>query len=336
MRGCVPLLAQPRDSPTLEEIPERCNVPHNRKQIEPRVLAHMSKDPDLQGSYNNKSDLYVDSAVKVYGQRYDMEYDQFLEADDETWRTRGLPKHPRKMLKQGLLATIYSTSAFGLSTMLDITVADGQQFIDDFHENFPVATKFAEDCVSFVDKHGYCETMGGRKRRFAGYSFTDKKSGKTIEVPRHSVMAKELGVLKASAERLLGRPVSDNVWSEKDLPYELRSEIGFLSRFYNKNVRMVVNARIQGSAAEILKKNMIAMQKYLETKGSDWKMVATIHDELIVEVPETITLDEMDELRKCMTDTVRLDVPLKTDIAVMKAWSHDITLEEWVERGFTV
>lgn len=304
------------------------------KQIEPRTLSHLSKDPDLQKSYIEGGDLYVDSALKVYGKRYNMTHDQFLEVDDETWRTRGLPKHPRKMLKQGLLATIYSTSAHGLHTMLDISVEDGQQFIDDFHENFPVATKYAEDSVAFVDMHGYCLTMNGRKRRFPEFNTTDRKTGETIKVPRHTVLAKKYRDLSERAERILGRPVGNNVWQEKDLPYRLRSELGFVSRYYNQNVRMIVNAQVQGSAAEILKLNMIAMQNYLESKGPEWKMIATIHDEVLIEVPQSITEKELHELGACMTEIVKLDVPLGVDIAVMRRWSEDATLDEFFAEGY--
>lgn len=292
----------------------------------------MSSDPDLQRPYLTGGDLYVESAVKVYGERYGMKYEQFLEADDSTWRERGLPKHPRKLFKQGLLATMYETSGFGLASMLDISKEDGEQFIADFHHNFPAAYQYAKDSIAFVDKYGYCLTMGGRKRRFPEYNYTDKRSGKPVTVPRHTVLAKQYQALTAKAERILGRPVG-NVWQEKDLPYSLRSELGTISTYYNKNVRQIVNARTQGTAAEIMKIAMIRLYELIKQKGTEWKLIATIHDEVLLEVPETITAEEFAEIEDCMVNAVKLDIPLKTDIAVMKRWSEDVTLAEYLEKG---
>lgn len=259
-------------------------------QIEPRVLAHMSGDPDLQRPYLTGGDLYVDAAVKVYGKRYSMQRDQFLEADDETWRQRGLPKHPRKMFKQGLLATMYETSAYGLSTMLDISKEDGQQFIDDFHSNFPAAYQYAKDSLAFVDKHGYCTTMFGRKRRF----------------PNHKSIAQQIKYERG--------------WTP------LKSE-------YNSVHRQVVNARTQGTAAEIMKVAMIRMDRLMQNLGSEWKLIATVHDELLLEVPDTITVEQFKQIEEAMVGAVKLDIPLKTDIAVMKRWSEDVPLEEYLQKG---
>lgn len=333
------------DKPNLQNIPYPARpmfkapdgkiiVSADFSQIEPRVLAHMSGDPDLQKPYLTGGDLYVDSAVKVYGQRYSMEREQFLEADDVTWRQRGLPKHPRKMFKQGLLATMYETSGFGLSTMLDISPEDGEQFIEDFHSNFPAAYQYAKDSIAYVDEYGYCLTMGGRKRRFGEYTFTDKKTKETVKVPRHTVLAKTYHELKQRAERIVGHPIK-NVWAERDLPYKLRSELGFVTKFYNKNVRQIVNARTQGTAAEIMKVAMIRLHKLIAEKSSEWKLIATIHDEVLLEVPDDLTVEEFAEIEDCMVNAVKLDIPLKTDIAVMRRWSEDVTLAEYLDKGLS-
>lgn len=325
------MIIQLRDSPTLVEISEWFNAPHNSLQIEPRVLAHMSKDPLLQRPYLKGGDLYVESAVKIYGERYDMQYEQFLEADDVTWRSKGLPKHPRKMLKQGLLATIYETSGFGLSTMLDISVEDGEQFITDFHENFPTAHQYAKDSIEFVDNNSFCLTRFGRKRRFAEYSFTDKKTGERVNVPRHSDLAKSYHQLSAQAEAILGHPVN-NVWQE-DLPYKLKQQLGWYTRFYNKNVRMIVNARTQGSAAEIMKIAMIKMFKLFKELGDEFELIGTLHDEVLLLIPENSSAEVFSKIEEAMVTAVKLDVPLKTDIAVMKRWAEDVTLAEWLQKG---
>lgn len=331
------------DSPNLQNLPYPARpmfkAPEGKliigidlSQIEPRVLAHMSKDPLLQRPYIQGGDLYVESAIKLYGERYNMEYSQFLESDDQTWRDRGLPKHPRKMFKQGLLATMYETSAHGLSTMLDISVEDGQQFIDDFHSNFPTAHQYAKDSISFVDKNSYSETMFGRKRRYGSFKYTDKKTKETTVVQKHSDLYKQMTHLQSQAERILGHPVT-NVWKEKKLPYKLKQELGFVSRMYNMNVRQIVNARTQGTAAEILKLSMIAMNNLLKQWGSEWQMIGTIHDEVLVEVPDSITEEQFTQLERCLTHTVKLDIPLKVDTEVAIRWGQGVPKSEYLEKG---
>ena len=292
------------------------NAPHNRKQIEPRTLAHMSADHDLQRPYLTGGDLYVESALKLYGEKYNMRYEQFLEADDVTWRERGLPKHPRKLFKQGLLATMYETSAYGLSTMLDISVEEGQQFIDDFHANFPTAYQYAKDSIAFVDEHGYCLTMNGRKRRF----------------PNHVKIAKQYHSLMQRAERIVGHRIK-NIWQEQGVPYKLKQQIAPLAKDYNTVIRQVVNARTQGSAAEIMKLAMVKLDAYLNSMGQEWKLIGTIHDEVLIEVPQSITEQEFREVENCMLSAITLDIPLKTDIAVMKRWSEDVPLTEFLQKG---
>lgn len=315
------------DDPNLQNIPYPARpmfkapegkliISADYSQIEPRVLAHMSGDKLLQEPYISGGDLYCQAAFKVYGDRYNLKYEQFLEVDDVSWREVGLPKHPRKLFKQGLLATMYNTSAFGLSSLLDISVEEAQQFIDDFHRNFPTAYQYAKDSIAFVDQNGYCETLHGRKRRF----------------PDHVKVAKEYHRLKQQAVKVLGRDFS-NVWQEKALPYKLKQQLGAVSKSYNTVVRQIVNARTQGTAAEIMKLGMIHLQKFLDEKGSEWKMIATIHDEVLLEVPESITEKDFEAIEYCMTSAVALAVPLKTDIAVMRRWSEDVTLQEWLEKG---
>ena len=82
-----------------------------------------------------------------------------------------------------------------------------------------------------------------------------------------------------------------------------------------------------------MKYAMIKMHNYLTSKGAEWKMIATVHDEVLIEVPDSITEQEFKELESCMITATTLDIPLKTDIAVMKRWAEDVTLAEWLQKG---
>jgi DNA polymerase-1 len=77
--------------------------------------------------------------------------------------------------------------------------------------------------------------------------------------------------------------------------------------------RMALNAPIQGSAADIIKKAMIDLDR--ELGGRSAEMLLQIHDELVIEVPEDEAEDVAGVTRELMEGIVDLTVPLKVDVA---------------------
>lgn len=91
----------------------------------------------------------------------------------------------------------------------------------------------------------------------------------------------------------------------------------------NRNIvefgkRMAINAPIQGSAADIMKKAMIDIQKRLA--GHRAAMILQVHDELVFELPR----DEIESLTELVRDSmegiVKLRIPLKVDVEVGDTW----------------
>lgn len=76
---------------------------------------------------------------------------------------------------------------------------------------------------------------------------------------------------------------------------------------------MALNAPIQGSAADIIKKAMIDLDR--ELAGRSAEMLLQIHDELVIEVPEDEVEDVAGITREVMESIVDLTVPLKVDVA---------------------
>lgn len=286
-------------------------------QAEPRVLAHLSGDEHLQRPYIKGGDLYAEAAFKTYGERYGMSYENFLESDDTTWREKGLVMHGRQLFKRGILSTMYNTSAFGLSTMLDISVDDAQQFIDDFYSGFPDSKNFSDECIAFTDEHGYCLTMGGRKRRF----------------PNHVNNARVYRSLMAQAESITGGKI-DNIW-RSDIPYKLKQELGAVSRDYNTVVRQIVNARVQGSAAELMKDALIAIDHLFEQQGRVNQIVGTVHDSMVLLVKDDTTVEEFEQYKQLMTGVADMSVPMKADVSISMRYGNDVTLDEWLQKGYS-
>ena len=94
----------------------------------------------------------------------------------------------------------------------------------------------------------------------------------------------------------------------------------------NFAIRAAVNAPIQGSAADIIKKAMININKFLETKKVKSKMILQVHDELLFEMYESEINYLSMEIKKIMENStlpeIKLDIPLVADIGEGLSWSE--------------
>ncbi|MEN9360140.1 MAG: hypothetical protein RL095_1675 [Verrucomicrobiota bacterium] len=90
----------------------------------------------------------------------------------------------------------------------------------------------------------------------------------------------------------------------------------------NAAERIAVNSPIQGSAADLIKLAMIAVDRELKVRGLASRLLLQIHDELLFEVPEA-ELDLMKEIIPPLMATAapQLKVPIKVDTALGKRWS---------------
>jgi DNA polymerase-1 len=84
--------------------------------------------------------------------------------------------------------------------------------------------------------------------------------------------------------------------------------------------RTAINAPMQGTAADIIKKAMIKMYQWIQTEATDVSMILQVHDELIFEVPEAKVDELKSKIKQIMEDAVELDVPLVVDAGVGNNW----------------
>jgi DNA polymerase I len=84
--------------------------------------------------------------------------------------------------------------------------------------------------------------------------------------------------------------------------------------------RMATNAPIQGTAADILKMAMIALERRLNEHSSRARMLLTVHDEIVIEAPETSAADVAGIVKETMENVFPLAVPLAVDAHYGKSW----------------
>ncbi|MEI6887113.1 MAG: DNA polymerase I [bacterium] len=90
----------------------------------------------------------------------------------------------------------------------------------------------------------------------------------------------------------------------------------------NRAYRELINFPIQGSAADMTKLAMIKLFDGPLKNTNDWKMLLQIHDELLFEVNDISTKDEViiNEIKKIMSSCLKLSVPAAVDMKIGKSW----------------
>ncbi|HEY8023596.1 MAG TPA: DNA polymerase I [Burkholderiaceae bacterium] len=86
--------------------------------------------------------------------------------------------------------------------------------------------------------------------------------------------------------------------------------------------RAAINAPMQGTAADLIKLSMIAVQDWLENDKLQSKMVMQVHDELVLEVPEGELEVVRVKLPQLMAGVAQLKVPLIAEVGVGKNWDE--------------
>ena len=86
--------------------------------------------------------------------------------------------------------------------------------------------------------------------------------------------------------------------------------------------RMAINAPMQGTAADIIKRAMVAVNSLLDASGLDARVILQVHDELVLEVREDLVEQISQEIRVHMSGAAELDVPLLVEVGVGNNWDE--------------
>ncbi|ADJ61979.1 DNA polymerase I [Herbaspirillum seropedicae] len=86
--------------------------------------------------------------------------------------------------------------------------------------------------------------------------------------------------------------------------------------------RAAINAPMQGTAADLIKMAMIAVQDWLETNSLQTRMIMQVHDELVLEVPQQELEMVREKLPELMKNVAELKVPLLAEVGIGKNWDE--------------
>jgi DNA polymerase-1 len=116
-------------------------------QIELRIIAEISKDPNMMQAFVDNLDIHTATAANVYG----------IGLDEVT----GEQRRNAKAVNFGI---IYGQSAFGLSQNLGIPRKEAADIIEQYFAQFPGIKQYMSDTMNFARENGYVTTLMGRRR----------------------------------------------------------------------------------------------------------------------------------------------------------------------------
>lgn len=116
-------------------------------QIELRVMAHMSQDPELIKIFKSNKDIHATTAGWVFKKK-----------------PEEITKDERRVAKTVNFGVLYGISAFGLATQLKIDPKTSQEFIDRYYQRFAKVKDYQEKILNEAKEKGYLETLGGFRR----------------------------------------------------------------------------------------------------------------------------------------------------------------------------
>lgn len=116
-------------------------------QIELRIMAHICKDEGLMEAFNNHEDIHRTTAAKVFG----------VSPENVTLEMR-------RKAKEVNFGILYGIGPYGLKIRLGISQSEAKEIIDTYFQRFPKVKQYINDTIEYARKHGYVETLLGRRR----------------------------------------------------------------------------------------------------------------------------------------------------------------------------
>jgi DNA polymerase I len=117
-------------------------------QVELRIIAHISEDPDMIQAFKSGEDIHARTAKEIFS----------LDSLDQ------VTSDHRRKAKEVNFGIPYGLSAYGLAQNLGISNGEAKEMIDAYFGRFPKISSYIESAKEFVKQHGYVKTLMGRRR----------------------------------------------------------------------------------------------------------------------------------------------------------------------------
>ena len=308
-------------------------------QQEPKVMTQMCGDPKMIKAYQEGKDLYAEIAALSFNTTYEncLEF-----RHDGTTNPEG--KNRRSQAKSILLGVLYGRGVPSIAEQLGTTTKKAQAIKDSVFKGFPAIPQFEEDSLQMAEELGYVTTLWGRKRRLPDlqlpeyeFKWTDgaKRTGDPLDFEDDTDT--DTGVPEETIRRYLRVLQRTQPWNKRKVFEKANAEGIWIVDNGAKIAdaqRQCVNARIQGSAADMSKLAMILVGNDERLKELGFRLLIPVHDELIAECPEENVKECSERFAMLMSKAAesRLTIPIKCDVEITKQWYGEPIIGEKKEK----
>ena len=159
-------------------------------QVELRIVAHMANDQAMLAAFRAGQDIHAATAAAIYGIPLD-----------------AVSKEQRRHAKAINFGLIYGMSAFGLTRTTDLTLAEAEDFVDAYFQQFPGIKSYLDGMRRRAAEQGYVETLLGRRRYFPGlkdqsnHNIRNREEREAINAPIQGTAA---DIMKIAMQRVPG------------------------------------------------------------------------------------------------------------------------------------
>ena len=294
-------------------------------QQEPKVMAQLCGDEKMLDAYRHGKDLYAEIASLSFNTTYEncLEF-----RPDGTTNPDG--KARRSQAKSILLGVLYGRGVPSIAEQLGTTTKKAQEIKDSVFRGFPAIKQFEEDSLYMAQNYGFVTTLWGRKRRLPvlmkpdfEFRWTDGVAPDDDPLGFDDVEActEVPDRLVQKYTRLLNRAY----FGQRRKIFEQANAEGIFvednTRLKQDAIRQVVNARIQGSAADMSKLAMIKVGTDKQLKEWGFRLLIPVHDELIGECPKETAKQCAERFAYLMSTAAdKLTIPISCDVACSYKW----------------
>lgn len=300
-------------------------------QQEPKVMTQMCGDPKMIKAYQEGKDLYAEIAALSFNTTYEncLEF-----RPDGTTNPEG--KSRRSRAKSILLGVLYGRGVPSIAEQLGTTTKKAQAIKDSVFKGFPAIPQFEEDSLDMAYELGYVTTLWGRKRRLPDLQLPEYEfkwadgaphDDDLLDFDNDDVMNEP--EVPEEVQKKYVRRLRQARFGQKRKIFEDANKEGIWVIDNGAKIadaeRKCVNARIQGSAADMSKLAMILVGNDERLKELGFRLLIPVHDELIAECPEENVRECSERFAMLMSKAAEsgLDIPIKCDVEITRAWYGD-------------
>lgn len=298
-------------------------------QQEPRILAHLSGDEELAKAYFTGRDIYSEIATGVFHKTFEECSEKY---DDGTPNKEG--KKIRGKIKAIVLGIMYSKEIPSIAKDLNITKYEAEDMFESFFRKYPKVRIYMNETQAKAMRQGYVETLWGRKRRLQDMQleqfvmFASNEKNDNFDPLDFESEVTEREITYAERDSILRRLNRCRWYNDRrrvidDVYEKMGITIVDNTKRLEDAKRQCVNSEVQGSAADMKKAAIVAIDTCDKLNKLGYGLLLDVHDELIGEVPEKNAAEAAKLVKELMISVAGLNVPMKCDVVISRVWGGE-------------